>query len=325
MALGGFIYGGSLVLGPHENTRTKWEVDWSNILDLFHTLPGWASYTPLTRMVDADPEGSNFAISKYGSVGDNGYLVWVFSMQSTAALIHADNYVLGTTLNGATTLQPTVWLAYVPPGVAPPGVGDSRSAAWLNAGSLRFQKFCPEYAPIYALGQACIHVLAREETVIILGQDNTNTIDNLYMAGPLVAPLAHGLDSNPYLAISNANASRAGLNTSFMLQAFTAAGTRIWSTIGLSLSVAATSPLLTRLVSKVAPWAWSKWLCYITNADLTTYGIIAGNGVKGIVNPEAFRFIQSGVNPKQLLESGNLIHLSNGYVVGWDPSNGAMD
>lgn len=323
MALGGFIYAGNLLLGPHGNTRAEWEADWNAVLAKFYLLLGWGAHTTLTRMVDADPEGSNFAISQYGA-GNTGYLCWVFNHTSTGLLIHADNMWNGVTQNGSTSLQPAIWLAYIPSGIAPPTSGDPRDAAWLPAGSTKFSQIGAEMQEIYGGGQYRFHFIARGADIILAGEEDAHlasTIDNMYLAGNLIDALAQDpTDTNKTVSLTyNGNISGANLTA----QTFTAAGALV--TTGQGLILAADTSFLDVTTNDRAPFNWSRFLLYLSHEDLDTYGIVPGNGVKGTLNPEITRYTRSGaMSDKQRMESGNLIAIRNGYVIGWDSTNGAM-
>lgn len=332
MAAGGWIYGGSVMLGPHGNTDAEWQADWRAILALLHSISGWALHQDLTSMVVSGVNNSYYAISKYGGPGDDGYLIWIFSMQSSGTLVHADNYYSNATFNTSTAYQPTIYCAWIPPGVALPGAGDPRTAGWLSSAALRFQSFNTEYDQIYSNGQARIHVTAKGPNVMLMGEDHAQSgdlIDNLLMQGNLIKTLANVSDTSYAIGVSFYPSTNDGISGSTInYQMKSAAGAQFHHGIGMSIpGYPTTTPNITdALVNDRAPFNWVSRTVRMVNANLTTYGVVPGNGAKGIIDPDHWRAIRTGaVNPKQQLEGGTLIHLSNGFVVGWDPSNGAMD
>lgn len=74
----------------------------------------------------------------------------------------------------------------------------------------------------------------------------------------------------------------------------------------------------------------TRWIPYsvlVLSSDLSTYGIISGDGYKGIIDPDFIRAIntnnQSNITYADLLDDGKFmcVHGSRNFIIGWDPSN----
>ena len=75
----------------------------------------------------------------------------------------------------------------------------------------------------------------------------------------------------------------------------------------------------TQIHNDPASVAWSAFYIVIAADDLTTNGVIPGNGVKGILDTDLFR----AGNPafKGLYANGQFTGMHEGLILGWDPSN----
>jgi hypothetical protein len=65
-----------------------------------------------------------------------------------------------------------------------------------------------------------------------------------------------------------------------------------------------------------------RWVPYsigVSSTDLSTYGVIAGDGFKGYLDTDLFRC--SLCIPNQLYNSGSFIGCANNLMLGWDPNN----
>ena len=64
---------------------------------------------------------------------------------------------------------------------------------------------------------------------------------------------------------------------------------------------------------------WSAFHIVIISDDLSTYGVVPGDGVKGILDPNLFR--SANATSKQLYGNGTFIGIHESLLLGWDPSN----
>lgn len=65
---------------------------------------------------------------------------------------------------------------------------------------------------------------------------------------------------------------------------------------------------------------------YISRStDLSTQGVVSGNGMKGVLDPEKIRRVQGYLlSQRQTLDGGNFIYIGGNIAIGWDPGNPPM-
>lgn len=341
MALGGYLYAGTVIWpvdAPYDTP--KFEADANLLLTAFHTQAGWALHTGLTTYSSTANGISEYAISQYGGAANLGYVVWIFTMVLYDTFCDGTNHIRGVNQIGNPSAKGRVLvqLAYAPPGVALPGAGDPLTPNWLPAGCLKFQGTTndgstsdasnyAEWYDMFVYGRAVkFHLIAKGSTILILVENDYLTgtnIDQLYLAGDIITP-AHAADTSGYAAIGHAEGSQTGglLGVRFY-QTLNTSGEVLTRYQGLNYVTDQTS--LPALVNDRSPFNWVPVELVMSAEDLDTFGAIPGNGVKGFLNPEVYRYVRSGVfSDKQQLAGGNLIYLINGYVIGWDSSNGPL-
>ena len=64
---------------------------------------------------------------------------------------------------------------------------------------------------------------------------------------------------------------------------------------------------------------WVPFICFIKTTDTTVHGIISGDGVKGFLDTDLFRY--TGGTQGLLLDNGNFYNINPYLTIGWDPSN----
>lgn len=64
---------------------------------------------------------------------------------------------------------------------------------------------------------------------------------------------------------------------------------------------------------------WVPFICFIKTTDTTVHGIISGDGVKGFLDTDLFRY--TGGSQGLLLDNGNFYNIHQYLTIGWDPSN----
>ena len=64
---------------------------------------------------------------------------------------------------------------------------------------------------------------------------------------------------------------------------------------------------------------WVPFICFIKTTDTTVHGIISGDGVKGFLDTDLFRY--TGGEQGLLLDNGNFYNINQYLTIGWDPSN----
>lgn len=334
MALGGFEYGGSVEFGPKFYTEAQELADYSALVGSLESLTGWSSHTAIATYLDnpgsyGSKERMYLAISEHTS---GAHFLWVMGQPGQRKYIDASNHITNANQSGYSAGYFEMEFAYLPPGVALPGVGDPNTASWLPTGAFKFQpisygdgfswyKMNGGLADYYSRFQ----VVSRGDVVAIMYETHlmrAEGIDNLYLAGDLIATPLDPADTYGHACMGWAyhrgvNLPPAGMSTStFLMQTYDTLGTVITNydgvgyygdTTTLSLSVSVGSP----------NWA-SLLVRHSTSQD--------SNFIKGYVNPEILRYIRPGtVAGKQTLAGGDLIYLGNGYVLGWDSLIGPMD
>lgn len=349
MAVGGWLYGGCKTIGPFPHAQVNWASAWQGILDLLTALPGWTEATGLTQY-NATDGGAYYAVCQYGA-GSTGYLIFIFDCISGGTLIHADNWIKGVTYNTYWE-NPSIYCAWIPPGVAPPGAGTPLTAAWLPVGSFKFQpvtnRFSYNNYDIESM-QHQFHMISRGPDVIMLFSNSSHSsksIDTVFLAGQMLE-LAHAADTYAY-----ANCAQIGWvgiydqggatfgdpgnpgdtnNSNFgNIQCFDYVGNLRNKNHGMRLSLP--TGLFSNLINDAAPYIWAPYTLYMSNADLTTYGIIPGDGIKGIISPEWARAtLGPRIQTRQRTEAGDMMSIGAGsytiiygMVIGWDASNGAL-
>jgi hypothetical protein len=171
--------------------------------------------------------------------------------------------------------------------------------------------------------------MVKDDNMILIRVNNEHEghhLDRFLLMGECLVPrhAAHPTEPDNGVNSSQAFVTMDDVNytSTFRGQFYLADGT--WLAGG---SLLYNSVLLGQDVCEGPPWAWMTPGLYVSHNDLDTYGIVAGDGIKGDFNSEWFRLLAvSGgpVNDKQRLNGGNFIYLRNGICVGWDPSNGGM-
>ena len=66
---------------------------------------------------------------------------------------------------------------------------------------------------------------------------------------------------------------------------------------------------------------WEPFYMFVLTNDLTTYGVIPGDGVKGVLDTDLFRSIPSPGSAISYYDNKNFAALAEGLMLGWDPTN----
>lgn len=70
---------------------------------------------------------------------------------------------------------------------------------------------------------------------------------------------------------------------------------------------------------------WEGVMLYMESPNISTDGVIPGDGVRGLIDPDYLRAVRSEHSVEgMLVDGGNMISLGKGLCVGWDPSNPAL-
>ena len=324
MALGGFLLSTYDWL-PHADTQGDIETALNGIITALAAISGWSTKTALTSFAGATSDRAWYWNMLHTSGAE---MVWTWSTDPSAdAFIHADNDADGATRTTSQFAWGSIFVMYKPAAATAIGAGNPSSAAWLPSGS-------PDFWVIGGIGVSTLisvinsggshkfHFLARgDEIIVLLAVDShvSTEIDSVFMGSTnMFTELVNVTDTNAQGSIHypfGVTVDQADRR----YQSFLASGTRV----NLN-NITWTTEWLVNLVNDRAPWAWSKIFPHVSNADLDTFGIVAGLGIKGTANPEFIRAVSTSIGEKAQLESGNLIHLRSGMCVGYDSTNGTL-
>jgi hypothetical protein len=355
MAKGGWEYG-RYFQGPHSNAIAEWEADWDGISDAIVNLGvGWSVDTGNDRYTTA---GSDYAWWR-GWVHSSGARLAFLTTNSyngtnkgSGAVYHAENNhsnrANGTFANSSNTFG---W-AYSPPGNSGWGAGlDPNDLGFITLDDFRFgivgydQDALFDYSRISngTAGSNTFHFIGKDDDLFIVvekASDADRTLEYMWCFGTLLSTLAH-----PTLE-TDANISQecfigclngiTGLTSSDSPYSFyrtpSIDGSRgttrprlrldgmgiTWITTGLATTIHSVPELGTE------PWVAGAMYTSRTT-DLPTEGVIAGSGMKGLLDSEKIRIVQGwSLDQRQTLDGGNFIYVGGGLAIGWDPNNGPM-
>lgn len=336
MADGGWIYHYYEQL-PHDGSNTNEALAMDGLIAVQVAMSGWSIHTAKTAYMSSaawwwciqHTSGSRIVFIKNG---DNG---------SASNLIDAanDQYLVARVAN---TVEGNMFAAYLPPSVVGAFTGNPDSASFFPAGQklrffplLSYTEFNPGGNPpsgrrhiyhMFARGDGLCFAMAADV------QDNPAVVWMNWM-GELFDKLQNV--SHPTHPDTHAEAKYGSVCIEDMdnlwscrWQGFNADhnGTVVGSYVSTGGWIFH-SGLLNTSMNDRPPWNWQSPICYRSSVDIATTGVVPGNGMKGTVSPEWMRMccVSGGpVNDKQRMNGGNFIYLRNGFVTGFDPSNGAM-
>lgn len=66
---------------------------------------------------------------------------------------------------------------------------------------------------------------------------------------------------------------------------------------------------------------WAPFYMFVISSDLTTYGVVEGDGVKGILDTDLFRSVPSPGFNVYYYDNKNFIAINESLLLGWDPNN----
>jgi len=320
MALGGWIYHTLLIPSFTHTNDTLYE---TNVVDpmisLIAGISGWSVAVGKTKYFSDSGWYAEFSHSG----GAHLAVVWVGDTTSGTTYIHADNMIHGVGQAGADLRR--VMFSYWPPGHSGAGAANPSLSGYVPSDGIGFM-WGSRHMGISSGNTNRFQFMARGDDLIVVSEFNSELVDAVSLMGTIVEPL-HSSDSGSrsgeamVLRWSNAYAS-----TSRHFGCFADDNTtRIW----YDPPIIDNYTWLTSSINSAAPWSWVPCLLarpLYAGASGLASGVTSGSGIKGRVNPEVFRWtVQSGgPSNKQQLVSGNLIHVAEGVVLGWDSSNGAM-
>ena len=322
MADGGWILQ-HIVEYPHNGSYAGEQVSMAQLQAGLETMANWSRNTDIalynTRClwfsIKHDTTDARLVVA-YG--GDDS---------SNNPIIHPDSDPYGD-WRYTSVYEGSVWLCYIPASFSATALGTNPgSASFLPTNSLKFwpaggyQAFDPTSAR-----RNDNFVLQRDDNLIWARSNDSDAdsrINRLHLMGECL-DLRYA--THPTEPDDDVNAAVAHLTWD---DCYFTATFRSQFYLGGSQFVGGRfyydSTLIAHASCASEPWTWMSPTIYISTNDLDTYGVITGNGIKGIISPEWFRYMATGpINDKQQLNGGDFINLRGGFVVGYDSSNGRM-
>lgn len=330
MAIGGWKYCG-FITNPHSGSFTdvglevtEWKTALVALLSAGST--GWSLHADVAQYNDGcfwfaieHTGGARFVFARCGT-------------NSTGNVVEASNSYDAIS-KAAGTYSNNYWGAYVQPHLSATALGTNpATAGFLPTGSLKFVSW-RGYDDTNLTGYPVAHHIFVRGGGIIWGVSydvSTNPeVGYLGLAGECLDRLAHeDHDTEPdnHADSKYAQLVWAGCNYTAQLRAqFFKADQTLY--VVATANQAYLSELLTDNVCDREPWTWQVPTFYISSNDLDNDGVVTGDGIKGSMNPEWFRYTMfpgGPANDKQRLEGGAFIYLRNGIAVGYDSGNGSM-
>jgi len=322
MALGGWIYHTMLVPSFDNTNDTLVE---SNIIDpmisLLSGMAGWSVSVAKTKY--KTDSGWYFELGHTG--GAHLAVVCIGQTTTTSTYIDASNMINVAAVNGDYGKN-QVFFSYWPPGHSGAGAADPSVAGYVPSDGFSFIWGC-WWATLVSGHTTRFHFMARDDDLIAVTQFDTSYVDVLTMMGSLFVPV-HASDSGSRKAegIMNRWATARAVGGRHGTCFADDNTTRIrWE----DSTFIDNNSWLTSSVNNAAPWSWVPALAgrqLYPGATGLASGVTSMSGFKGPISDEWFRWTvpSGGPGTKQQLASGNLIHVAEGVVVGWDSGNGAM-
>jgi len=211
-----------------------------------------------------------------------------------------------------------IFFSYWPPGNSGPGAADPSVSGYVPSDGFGF--YIGSRADGIVSGNSHrFQVMARGDDLLFVVQRNSNNLDHMTLMGSLVDPL-HIADKNSRSEECQITRWDAGnwVGSWFAADNTTRIGQDSECTID-------NYSWLTTSVNNAAPWVKLPLLLGFPIYPNLGDEVSNLSGLKGKVNEEVFRWtVSGGPSSKQRLAGGNLIHIDDGVVLGYDSSNGAM-
>jgi len=337
MADGGWVYDTYAWL-PQSLTDADYEGVVDDVIAVLAGFTDWSTKTARTKIIDGADGRDAYFFEMEHTGGAILAFVWAAGCNAATKMIDASNNYLGFNIN-ANSADHCIYVAYFPPG-ATPGAATPDLAGYIPSDAFLFELFQADttsydLSSVVSGGSHRFHFFVRGDDVIIgfeRDSHSATTIDALHILGTGIDQLAHATDTSGEIQMAwktNSNGIDPYVQGDAIIQFFLQDGTRVTDSDGTRYYFpgcdSAADTTLSLLVCDRDPWNWVQPAVMIANADLDNYGVVAGNGIKGTIDPEVYRIIQPAVvSPKALLSSGNYVHLGDGAVVGFDSGNPAM-
>lgn len=322
MALGGWIYHTYSIPSFDHTNDALFE---SNVIDPMITLisgiSGWSVQTAKTKYVNAGSDTAWFFEMVHTS-GAVLSVVWAGYAPGGSIFIEASNVADLSARTAANTDQ-RVCFSYWPPGNSGAGAANPAVSGYVPSDGIGF--YLGSRSSSVASGHTSrFQFIARDDDLIIVCQYDSSYIDTVTLLGSCLEPY-HASDSGTRKAEAHIMRWANAYSTDRPGGYFAADNTtRVWYYPQVFLD---NYSFLTSSVNNAAPWSYVPALigCPIkVGATGIDSGVTATSGFKGRISTEWFRWCSPSCGTKQQLVSGNLIHVAEGVVLGWDPTNGAM-
>jgi len=323
MAVGGWIhYPGWCSLSSDDDAGYEHFVD--DITACITSMPNWAVKAARTKYVT-----NGWFVTYANSVTGAELAVIVLRYCVYGTFLHSTNNVLGSNLSGS-DYDHTRWIAYCPPGATFAATNPATSG-FVPAQGFLFQRWDSHPDFTYLGGQHRMHCLVRDDDdLIITWSDNADEDPQpvgVFLMGGCAVP-CHASDSGSrkneamigVAPQNNLSSGSAGVYSQFFKADNT---TRILS--GAVKCQGWQFSIVQNYYHHLSPWIWNEGVFY-KSGNPTADGVVVGNGIKGALNHEWYRFLQywGAVTLGEQFDSGNFVCIRGVALIGWDPSNGPM-
>lgn len=261
------------------------------------------------------------------------------------SLIDGSNYVSGAAVD-ATGHEGTFLAAYLPPSLSSTAFGSANpgEAGFLPSGATKFGYLSGNVEIGNTLNDIrnTHHILVRGNGMIYLFAQDTQdngAIDYWNVMGECLTDLYHA--SHPTYPDDDAEAAYAHITkwgpypgSDGFAQFFSHDHTLLTAQFSAKTCFLFHNVILKYACNNQSPWNWQDVTVCRDDTDLDTYGVIPGNGLKGLLNHEWVRVMCLGAGDGsdyntslafgELVDGGNFIHVRGGLVIGWDPTNGSL-
>lgn len=350
MAKGGWSYSG-VILGPHAYTTPLWEADWNAVSDALVALGvGWSVATGNALFLTSGATSAWWRSWNHTSGAKLIMEVTPYNGANSITPLHADNSISGVNLTGY--CGDHVSFAYLPPGHSGLGGGTPATSGFIpNTGfkfgytgydvvNLQIMDFSLQTTA--AMGSNAFHFVGKDDDLFILAESSSHTsrgFDFFWGMGTLFGTLAHPSEETDSDISKEAFIGSlygvSGLSSADSPYSFFrtpsvdgARGTTRPRVRGDGLGLTSLSTGLATTIHSVPELGTEPWVSpymYYSGTGVSTEGVIAGNGMKGVLDPDKIRQVQGwSMSQRQTLDGGNFLYIGGGIAIGWDPGNGAM-
>lgn len=213
---------------------------------------------------------------------------------------------------------------------------NSYTVAWRNAAATTYRAM----------------VVTDGKTVVFRIHTYNNNVGNMWFVGPVIETLAHPSmdiastskilskhfyyntqseagDYYPNYTYNNFWQNITDTYNQFRSEdMFNAENKHLHSSDGHGLFFTSDSQLISNLISNSTISGFNRWVaisCGVMSPDPTTHYIVPGDGLKGYIDTNFLRRVDTSYSIGQTFDDGNFVYIGDGLAMGWDEHNGAYN